>query len=65
MFGIAAAVAGIVITLALQAQWAREMDDLQRDLDQFQTELNQDLESCAAQYENWDPMDPNSPAPVC
>ncbi|MGB3443969.1 MAG: hypothetical protein WBA97_34975 [Actinophytocola sp.] len=36
VFGIATATLGIVITLVLQAKWARELDEIQRDLDQFQ-----------------------------
>lgn len=65
VFGIALGAIGLIVTLALQAQWARELDDIQRDLDDFQIELNQDLEDCAAQYGNWDPMDPRQPAPEC
>ncbi len=35
VFGILLGTAGFIVTLALQAQWAREFEELERDLDQI------------------------------
>jgi O-antigen ligase len=60
VFGIALGASGLVVTLALQAQWARELDDIQNDLDQFQTELNEGIEDSLC-----DPTLPGTPPAGC
>lgn len=44
VFGILLGTIGFIITLVLQAQWARELDEFQRDLDQIGTELEADID---------------------
>lgn len=67
-FGVALCVAGIIATVAIQAAWANELEQLDRDLQEQQqmTEKYLDgLEDCAEQFETWDPMDPRQSGPNC
>lgn len=60
-FGLALAGIAIVGTLAIQKQWAEELDQLQDQLN----EHTEQLDDCADQLEAWDPTDPSAPAPDC
>lgn len=67
VLGVFFAGAALLGTIAIQIHWANELDriqqDIQRDSEQFERQLNQDMQDCAEQFNNWDPA--TGPAPEC
>lgn len=54
VFGILLGVTGFIITLALQAQWARELDDIKDQFDRDMQQLEQIEQNSTDYFACWD-----------